>query len=176
MTEEIVVKKAKVLDVNDFYSLFQKTLKEGYFLYPPRSTTTIVIDLPKETIKKDIKSGKRILFLAYIKNDLAGYLLTNRLNGGVSFGHWLAVHRNFQKKGVASKLLEFWQKHALIEGAHMLELSTTKNDVEFYVNRGFTLSGELPDSWYGVDHFQFYKTLRKSNESRFLKKYEKKKK
>lgn len=176
MADEIIVKKAKVSDFEDFYSLFQKTLKEGYFLYSPRSVKTFETDLPKATIRKDIGSGKRVLFLAYINSNLAGYLLTNDLNGGVLFGHWLAVDRDFQKRGVASKLLEFWQKYAIAEGAHMLELFTTKNDVEFYINRGFILAGELPDSYYGIDHFHFYKTLRKSDESRFLKKYEKKKK
>lgn len=172
---KIKIKRVGISDFEEFYKLFQKTLSEGYFLYSPASVKTLEIDFPKATILKDIENGKKILFLGYINNKLAGYLLTNRMNGGVSFGHWLAVDRDFQRKGVGSSLLKFWEKEALSEGCHALELFTTKNDVEFYVNRGFTLVGEFPKAWYGLDHFHFYKTIREPDEKLFLAPYKKKK-
>lgn len=175
MSEEIMIKKVGSEAFEDFYALYRKTLDQEYFLYSPKSVKTFEIDVPKKDYLKNIKTGKKILFLGYVNGKLAGYLLTNKLNGGVSFAHWLAVDRAFQKHGVATKLLAFWEKDALRQGAHALELSTTKNDVEFYVNRGFILNGEFPDAWYGVDHFHFYKKLRKSDEARFLKSYFKKK-
>jgi|SRR3990167_6750821 len=176
MKKNILVRKAKDSDFENFYKLFRKTLDKGYFLYSPTSVATFEFDLPKETIRKDMKSGKRILFLGFENGELAGYLLTNKMNGGVSFGHWLAVDKKFQNHGVATNILNFWEKNALMQGAHTLELFTTKNDVEFYVNRSFHLIGQFPDAWYGVDHFHFYKALRPSDEKNFLKPYKNKKK
>lgn len=77
----------------------------------------------------------------------------------------------FQKHGIASELLSLWEKDAFGEGAHILQLWTTKNDIPFYLNRGFKKGGSFPQSWFGVDHFLFYKILRKPNEKVFLKKY-----
>ena len=171
----VKIKKATVSDFEDFYKLFKKTLNNGYFLYSPKSVETFETDLPKKTIKKDLGDAKKILFLGYAGAKLAGYLLTNKMNGGVSFAHWLAVDKKFQKRGVASKLLKYWEEDALKQGCHSLNLFTTKNDVEFYVNRGFTLVGEFPNAWYGVDHFMFYKNLRPPDEDRFLAPYRKKK-
>lgn len=171
----VKIKKAGEGDFEEFYKLLRKTQDEGYFLYSPASVATFETDLPKKTILEDIIKKKRILFLGYVSENFAGYLLTNKMNGGVSFAHWLGVDKKFQKMGVATSLLKFWEKEALKEGCHALELFTTKNDVEFYVNRGFTLAGEFPDAWYGVDHFWFYKTLRKSEEKHFLAPYKNKK-
>ena len=122
-----------------------------------------------------IKNAKKYFFLAYKNNEPAGYLLTNKTRGGVAFGHWLGVNSKYQKHGVASSLLSFWEQDALGEGAHKLQLWTTKNNVSFYKNRGFTKGGNFPDSWFGLDHFLIYKTLRKSDEKVFLKDFLKKK-
>lgn len=175
MNQTIFIYKATEKDFERFYKLFRKTLDEGYFPYSPESVKTFKFDLPKKDILKSIKNGKRILFLGCVNNDLAGYLLTNKMNGGVSFGHWLGVDREFQEKGIATNLLKTWEEEALREGCRALELFTTENDVKFYLNRGFTLIGKFPNAWYGLDHFHFYKPLRVPDESLFLAPYKTKK-
>lgn len=170
MQDKIEVRRGKIADLDAFYNLWKRSLKDGYFLYPKSSIPYIIEKtLPKGELKNNIKSGKKIFYLAYSGKNLVGYLLTNKQDGGVAFGHWLAVAADFRNQGVASKLLSFWEKAALAEGAHKLDLYTTRNDVGFYKKLGFTLAGECPDCWYGVDHFWFYKTLRKSDEKLFLR-------
>lgn len=176
MAEGFIVAKANLTDFNRFYKLLTKTLNGSYFLYSNNSSAfTLDEDLPKEDLKKYIKEGKRILYLAYAKNKVVGYLLTFKTRAGVAFAQWLAVDKDFQKHGIASKLLSLWEKEALINGAHLLQLWTTKNDIPFYLNRNFKKGGSFPQSWFGVDHYLFYKILRKPNEKVFLKEYLEKK-
>ena len=173
---KIEIKKTTVSGFDDFYALFKKSLLDGYFLYSPNSSSFIVdVDEPKKELFNGISKGESRLFLAYIDSKAVGYLLTRKQYGGVAFGHWLAVDKAFRDKGVASSLLSHWESDALKQGAHMLNLYTTENDIYFYKKNGFSLAGSMPDAWFGVDHFLFYKTLRKSDEKVFLKDYLKKK-
>ncbi len=177
MNNTVVIKKANISDFDAFYDLLSKTLRQGYFLYSPISVEfTLEEDLPKNDLKKYVKEGKRILFLASVDNKTVGYLLTFKARAGVAFAQWLAVQKHYQKRGVGSSLLDMWQKEALKDGAQILHLWTTKNDLDFYKNNGFTVGGEFPDSWFGVDHYLIYKALRKSDEKVFLKEYLRKKK
>ena len=174
---DIKVLKGKPNHFEDFYKLFVKTLRGGLFLYSENSIAFILEEnLAKDFLKQEIAKGNKYFFLAYQDNKLGGYLLTNKTHGGVAFGHWLAVDLKFQKRGVASALLSFWEKDAIGDGAHKLQLWTTKNNLTFYKNRGFFKGGNFPDSWFGVDHFLFYKTLRNSEEKNFLGHYSKSKK
>lgn len=172
MTNDIKIAKAKTADLEKFYEFLTKTLMGEYFEYSKNSSAfTLDEDLPKKDLKKLIGEGKRILYLAYSKNKIVGYLLTFKPRAGVAFAQWLAVDKDFQKHGIASKLLSLWEKEALTDGAHLLHLWTTKNDIPFYLNRKFKKGGSFPQSWFGVDHYLFYKILRKPNEKVFLKGY-----
>jgi len=171
--KKVKVEKGGKFEV--FYKLWRKTLEGGLFLYSEDSVRFIIDEeLPNEFLRTEIETGNKYLFLAYIDNKPAGYLLTNKTKGGIAFGHWLGVDSQFQRQGIASALLSSWEKDALREGAHKLQLWTTKNNVSFYKNRGFTKGGNFPDSWFGEDHFLFYKTLRKSDEKIFLRDFLKK--
>ena len=173
----IKIIKGKISQFEAFYKLFAKTLQGGLFLYSQNSISFILEEnLTKDFLKEEIEKRNKYFFLAYRDNQPAGYLLTNKTHGGVAFGHWLAVDLKFQKRGVASALLSFWEKDAIGEVAHKLQLCTTKNNLTFYKNRGFFKGGNFPDSWFGVDHFLFYKTLRNSEEKNFLGHYSKSKK
>lgn len=172
MTKEFKVVRASVADFDQFYDLLTKTLKGNYFLYSKNSADfTLDEDLPGEDLKKYLREGKRLLYLAYSKNKIVGYLLTFKARAGVAFAQWLAVDALFQNHGIASQLLSFWEKEAFKDGAHSLQLWTTKNDIPFYLNRGFKKGGSFPQGWFGVDHYLFYKILRKPDEKVFLREY-----
>lgn len=175
MKNEIKIRIAKQEDFEAFYKLFKKTLKGNYFLYSLNSVNFLLdVSVTRDFLKQELQNGNKTLYLAHSGRSIAGYLLTNKVHGGVGFGHWLGVDKKFQKHGAASSLLSYWEKDVLGKGAHILQLWTTENNLDFYKNRGFTLGGNFPDSWFGVDHFLFYKTLRKSSEKNFLKEYLKK--
>ncbi len=87
------------------------------------------------------------------------------------FGNWLAVDRDYQNKGIASRLLKLWEKYALGVGVHAIWLWTTENNQQFYQNRGFSLAGKFPKAWFGFDHYLFYRLLRHPEEKNYLKEY-----
>ena len=162
--------KAKGKDFEKFYKFFEKTLKEKYFLYPKESAAYIInAGLPKKPqLKKEILKGDMPLYVTYEKTKLIGYFLTEKVYAGVAFGYWLAVDKDFRKRGVASGLLKRWERDVAKEGAHSLHLWTTENDIGFYEKRGFILGGKFENAWFGIDHYLFYKTIGKPNPKKYV--------
>lgn len=151
--------KAKAEDFEAFFALLEENLQNGSYLYPPDKSSYIINEgLPtKDRLKEDILKGDRPLYIAYEDNKTVGYLLTEKTFAGVAFGHWLGIDRKHRNKGIGSKILEFWEGEVRKEGAHAVFLYTTENNVEFYKNRGYTLGGTFPNSWFHFTHFLFYK-------------------
>lgn len=162
--------RGRASDFNKFYTFFEKSLKEEYFLYPKENASYLIhASFPKKAqLKKDILSGKKSLYLFYEKSRLIGYLLTEKDFAGVAFGQWLAVHKNFRNKGIATSLLETWQKDELSQGVHALQLWTTENDIGFYKKKGFILGGKFEKAWLGLDHYLFYKIIGKPNPKKYI--------
>lgn len=162
--------KSRAKDLNRFFKLFEKSLKEEYFLYPKENASYLIhASFPKKAqLKKDILNGKKSLYLFYKKARLVGYLLTEENFAGVAFGHWLAVDKNFRNKGVATSLLATWEKDALSQDAHALQLWTTENDIGFYKKKGYILGGKFEKAWLGIDHYLFYKIIGKPNPKKYI--------
>ncbi len=114
--------------------------------------------------------------MAKDKDQIVGFLMVSAAYGGVSFGNWLVVCRNYQRQGIASKLLKIWEKEAKKWGCHKLHLLTEGRNVSFYQKRGFILLGLIPKNYFGADDFYFYKTIQEPKEENYLKAYLKKKK
>lgn len=115
-------------------------------------------------------SGELInLFLAFHKEQVIGFFLTQKPTGGVSMAIWLAVHEDFQKHGAATELLGLWEEIALVEGAHALQIWTRDHNIPFYKHRGFRLVGEFPQAWYRVDVSLLYKTIAEPQEIKYLR-------
>lgn len=157
----VKIVKAKAGDFEGFYKLWQKTLRDGSFLYPKRSAPYLLkVSLPKKAqLKKEILSGKKLLYVARNNEKIIGYLLTNEDFAGVVFGNWLGVDSQFRHKGIGSKLLQIWEKEAVKSGVHALQLWTTENDLGFYQKNDFILGGKFKKAWFGLDHFFFYKIV-----------------
>lgn len=168
---KISYKKGGAEDVDDFLIFFKQSIKELFPQYSNNSYNYLVnVDYNPEWIAKQIKSNKKYFYLAVDKKKIVGYLLVTSTIAGVGFADWLAVDKSHQKLGVATKLLSMWETDSLNGGAHSLHLWTTKEtSVDFYKNRGFSLSGKFPKAWYGHDTYLMYKILREPKEENFLR-------
>lgn len=161
----IHIKKAKDGDFETFKSILESLLRKEEYQYAEEVTPYILRYI--EGLKKEVFEGKRLLYIATIENNVVGFFLTEEAFGGVAFGHWLGVGKAFRKQGVASRLLTMWEKDSQSKGIHAVFLWTTQNNIDFYKKRGFILMGTFPKSWFGHDHYLFYKTLGKPNRKIF---------
>lgn len=166
---KLAIRKAGDSDLETFINFFRKTLSKDYFKYSKKTLEMMRADLSDESLKTGIIKGERILYLALNGETIIGYLLTIKPNGGVAFGHWIVVDENFQKKGVGAGLLRFWEDDVIMLRAHMLELYTTQNNVNFYLKQGFTMGEEVVGGWYGLNLTHFYKKLSEFDEDKYFR-------
>lgn len=158
----VEAKTAKV--IHNFHDYFSKTMARDF---PHYSKKTVNYFINKAFSEKYFltyvgKKDKKI-YLALIDKEIAGYLVSQAPYGGVAFCSWVAVDSKFRGMGIASALLDAWEKESFKIGAHKLELWTDERNIEFYKKRHFKLAGKIFDNYFGSDDYLFYKTLRKSS-------------
>ena len=172
MNSDLVFRRGTDKDISTFLSFFKTTIPALFPQYSPTSIAfTIEADYNPQWLTERLQKGGKKLFLAFMNEEVIGYLLITKSIAGVSFADWLGVDKKNQKKGVASQLLSLWKQEALEEGAHALQLWTSENNVEFYKKRGFSCGGIFPKAWHGEDCYLIYEILREPDEKNFLKDY-----
>jgi ribosomal protein S18 acetylase RimI-like enzyme len=172
MTTTITYHKGTVEDIPAFLSFFRTSVPILFPEYSPNSAAYEVdIDYGPKWMTDQLTLGLKIVYLAFDRSKVVGYLFTARSLAGVAFADWLGVDKDYQGRGIATKLLSLWQEVALEEGAHALQLWTSKKNIGFYEKQGFTNGGLFPKSWHGLDSYLMYKILREPEEKNFLKKY-----
>ena len=86
-------------------------------------------------------------------NELVGFGL-GRISGGVGFVNWIGVRKDFQKRGVGSKILERMHHDFVNRGCHKSELYTYQNNktlLEFYKKRGYKDVAWLNNHYFGLN-------------------------
>lgn len=164
------IKLAASADIDAFYPLFEKSMKTQFSEYTDKTIQHFLQkEYPRNALKNKIEKKRIFLFLALKNEKVVGYLIGQRVYGGIAFGEWLGVDDVHQRKGVGSALLRAWEQHSIKEGAHKTHIWTAEKNVDYYKNRGYVLVGKVPDNYFGSDDHFMYKTLRKSHEDNFLK-------
>lgn len=170
--KRITYSKLAIAEFEQFFSFFEKSIHTQFPEYQHNSCSYITeVDYNKSWMRGAIKNGSRQAYIAKDNNRIIGYIFAN-LYAGISTAHWIAVDQQYQKQGVASQLLKNWEEDAIQLGSHSLQLWTSEPwRVQFYKNRGFILSGEFPQAWFGLDMHLFHKPLQKPKEENFLREY-----
>ena len=157
-------------DVDRFYPLFEKSMKTQFSEYTDKTIQYYLQkEYPPDVMKDKILKKSISLLLAYKEEAIVGYLIGQRVYGGIAFGEWLGVDDAHQRQGIGSALLQAWEQHSIQLGAHKIHLWTAEKNVGYYQKRGYVLVGKVPDNYFGTDDYFMYKTLRKSHEDNFLK-------
>ncbi|MDO8524095.1 MAG: GNAT family N-acetyltransferase [bacterium] len=163
-------KKATIKDLNTFWPAFAKNIKTQFPEYSIKTRKAFLEkEYPLQYIEEGLKDKRIALYLAYSKNEVAGFLYTTYICGGIGMANWLAVAKEHQGHGIATALLKMWQKDAKRLGMHKIHLWTDKRNLDFYKKQGFTYVGKIPKSYYGADDYLFYKILQPPKENNFLK-------
>lgn len=170
MLNQYNFRKAKVEDIEELFPFFKKSIRNYFPEYSVRIRNYFInIEYSLNYLKEAVKKERLTIYLSFFEKEIVGYLMISGLVGGICLGNWLAVSKDHQDKGIASRLLEEWEKGAKKEGFHKLHLWADKRNVEFYKKRGFTLVGDIPNNFYGADDYLFYKSIREPEEDNFLK-------
>lgn len=168
---------AKSTEYKDFYEAFIKHLEVQFPEYSKKALEFVInVDWEWRWLSSQLRAKRKSAILA--KNEsgkIVGFLLFQKNYGGVSLINWLSVNKKYQGHGIATNMLNKWEKDAFEKGAHALQVWTTKKNRDFYKNRGFKESGELPSFWFGIDHYLFYKIIGKPIEKNYLRDFLKRK-
>lgn len=83
---------------------------------------------PKEYFEAKYKDEDKLLIVAYVNGESAGYIVGyDRFNDG-SFYCWMAgVNPNFRKKGVLKALMDYEDKWAKEKGYNRIKIKTRNN-------------------------------------------------
>lgn len=175
--ETITYRVGTESDIPAFLAYFRQSIPVLFSHYSPNMQGFLVdADYSPEWITETLTNKKKKVFLAFHNSTIAGYLLVSRPIAGIGFGDWLGVDKQYQKKGIASKLLSMWEEDVLAQGGHNIYLWTYDFNVAFYNKRGFVTAGELKKGWGGEDAFLMYKILQEPKEENYLRDYLKNKK
>lgn len=111
-----------------------------------------------------VRSPKSDLIVAEVRGATAGCALVNyRRNSTIARLYSLAVATNFQRRGLARRLLKGAEKKAARRGCRTMRLEVQANDdvaIRLYENAGYRLFGRRPRYYAGrVDALRFEKVL-----------------
>lgn len=167
---KIIYKKIKTAELKNFYDFFKHSIRSQFPEYSAKTAEFFIKNqYSLKNLTKQLKAKESAIFAAFNKNECIAFFLVDAWPGGICFGAWIAVDKNFQKLGVASKLIKMCEIEAKTKGFHKIHLWSDKRNLEFYKNRGFIVVGEIPESLYGSNDYLLYKTLQKPVEDKFLK-------
>lgn len=161
--QRLKIREAELKDIDSFFKLFRLCIEKQFVEYSPKVKTLF---LKKYFSKKDIRDGLQKktldLLLAFVDGNIQGFLLALPPYGGVSYISWIAIRDEFQGKGLGSALLKEYEVFAKKKKVHKIHLGTSQRNVDFYKKNGWTLLGLVPDNYFGVDDWLFYKSIQKS--------------
>jgi GNAT superfamily N-acetyltransferase len=161
-------------DLKEFQRVFTKVLRVCFLEYPPQVVDFFVgEDFNNAFLKKKIANWDYVVLLAFEQGKIIGFLVMEKLYGGVSFCTWLGVESGGQGKGIGSALLKAWEEMVLEAGGHKLMLiAPSKEARQFYRTRGFKEEGFEEKSWFGLDYWIFGKLISQPKPALFLTKIE----
>lgn len=170
--EGIHIRQGTAKDIHSLFPFFKRSLVE---LFPEYTANTHAffteMRYSEANIRRSFNNDLIYLFVAQHNKTFIGYFLAYKPTGGVSMAIWIAVDPDYQKHGIASRLLELWEDAAKKGGAHALQLWTGDKNVPFYQRRGLKLVGKFPKAWYGIDINLLYKQIQEPKEKNYISEY-----
>lgn len=158
-------------EIDKFHSVFVQVIGDGFPEYSQKLVDFIVDkDFRPDVFKEKVRKGEYTILVAEEEGKIVGFLIFEKLYGGVSYCTWLGVLREYRGRGIGSKLLGFWEKEILSQSGHKLMLLTqAEKNRAFYEKFGFKEEGLEKQSWFGLDAFIFGKIIGSPNPEVFLK-------
>lgn len=160
---ELVVRRAKLREAYKIHGVLKQAFKglEGRG-YSTRAIETATVDV--EEIERRMRSGGHVL-LAELSNEIIGTVTGFEEHKSMHVCS-LAVHPDYQNRGVARKLMESLEIIARKKRCYKLFLQTAwamKEAIRLYESLGYVKEGNLRKHFYGEDFIVFSKFIEEVN-------------
>lgn len=155
-------------ELNSFYPYFRKNIYNQFTEFTSKTRTFFVEEYPLEKLRLLIKEKNKFIFVALECDTIIGFLMANKVHGGISFCEWLIVDKDYQKQGIGTALLRQYEVLVQNKGAHKVHLWCADRNVAFYEKVGYILAGRIPEDYFGVDNNLMYKKLQEPKEENYL--------
>jgi len=168
---DIIVRQTTKEEIDEYFDFFSKSVQALFPEYTENTRKFFYTNsraLNKEEILKKIEEG-HVVLEALVDDKIAGLLIAGKPFGGVSFCHWLMVDPNFQRKGIGTKLLTYWEEIVKEMGAHNLKLEAIDKNLKFYGDFGFETLGLEKKGSFGTDNYILRKIIQEPKEENYLK-------
>jgi ribosomal protein S18 acetylase RimI-like enzyme len=161
---QIKIEKLRQKDLPAFYAVFKRSLFKDFREYSPKMATFKWKQHRKNHLMRWVKDGSEVVFLAKDKDGkVVGFLTTDAVFGGVAYCNWLIVDRQFQGQGIGGRILQFWEKWAKKNQAHMLDLTCDKRNLSFYRKFGFKRYGFMKEGYCNESNYLLAKKIGRWN-------------
>lgn len=168
------INKLKTSDIDKFFKVFCNVIGEGFPEYSPQLIEFILKkDFSKKYFLSKLKEKEINILTASQGSEIVGFLVEEKIYGGVGYCNWLGVIKQKRGKGIGRSLLQKWEKEIKNKGGHKLMLITqAEKDRGFYKKCGFDEEGYEKKSWFGLDSWIFGKVISEFKpRSTYRKKY-----
>jgi ribosomal protein S18 acetylase RimI-like enzyme len=164
------IRRITTNDLDPFYDFFKKTVSTEFPEYSPKAKEYIFSrGWNKERYESFLNNQNRFILGAWYGEKLTAILDAELPFMGVCFCSWIMVDRQFQKKGIGTKLLRQLEEEMRQRHAHMIFLYASSHNNSYYEKLGYEWSGIMKKSWFGQDHNVFTKLLQEPKEENYLK-------
>ena len=163
LCRELVVRKAKLREADKIHEVLKQAFArlEGRG-YSTEAIETATVDV--EEINKRMRLGGHVL-LAELGNEIIGTITGFEEHKSMRICS-LAVHPDYQNRGVARQLMEHIETIARKKGCNKLFLCTAwsmKEAIRLYEKLGYMREGYLRGHFYGEDFIIFSKFITEVN-------------
>ena len=155
----VKIGKLKKEDVENLSNFFSDIFLEIKPHFTESAIDSAIKETSPEFLNKVILMNKWMFLVTKDEDEIVGSIQGYKY-GGVFFITWFAVHKDYRKIGLASKLMNALEKR-LKEDCHKISLvsATGLKLDKFYEKQGFTKECILENCWWGVNYFQFGKFI-----------------
>jgi len=159
--KNIKIKTLKLDKFNDFYQVFETSLLTDFNHFSKSQKQVFLNSVWRKNIfLKRFNRGFMVVFRASFNDKTRGYLIASLEPGGVSLLRWIWVDKKQRNKNMGTKLINFWQKWALKQKCHKLNVKAVAKNKGFYQKQGFVNEGVRKKDQFLKDYFLLRKVIK----------------
>jgi len=157
---DYLIKEINIKNIPEMVSLVSQVMADDFPFYPIKVIEAYKKIFNEKYFRDFFNNKKNIYFGSFYKNKLIGIFGLKADIGGVAYGDWLVVNKEYRNQGIASALLKKAEKWMINNKFHTYYLYTeSEKNISFYRKRGFNYVGTMKKFWFKQDEKIMQKNL-----------------